>query len=83
MIRELKDKGLKNLIKRIRTDYGLTQDELAEKIYVSRQLISNWEKNNTVPTKDTMDLICKELSISKKHYYLNMDMVEENYLDIA
>ena len=66
MIRELKDKGLKNLIKRIRADYGLTQDELAEKIYVSRQLISNWEKNNTVPTKDTMDLICKELSISKK-----------------
>lgn len=66
MIRELKDKGLKNLIKRIRTDYGLTQDELTEKIYVSRQLISNWEKNNTVPTKDTMDLICKELSISKK-----------------
>lgn len=66
MIRELKDKGLKNLIKRIRTDYGLTQDELAEKIYVSRQLISNWEKNNIVPAKDTMDLICKELSISKK-----------------
>ena len=42
MIRELKGKKIENLIKRIRADYGLTQDELAEKIYVSRQLISNW-----------------------------------------
>lgn len=66
MIRELKGKKIKNLIKRIRTDYELTQDELAEKIYVSRQLVSNWEKNNTVPGKDTMNLICKELNISKK-----------------
>lgn len=36
MIRELKDKRLKNLIKRIRADYELTQDELAERICVSR-----------------------------------------------
>ena len=66
MIRELKEKKIKNLIKRIRTDYELTQDELAEKIYVSRQLVSNWEKNNTVPSPDTINLICKELNISKK-----------------
>lgn len=66
MIRELKGKKIKNLVKRIRTDYDLTQDELAAKIYVSRQLISNWEKNNIIPGKEMMNLICKELNISKR-----------------
>lgn len=31
------------IIKKLRTDKGLTQDELAEKIYVTRTAISKWE----------------------------------------
>lgn len=30
-------------IKEHRTELGLSQDDLAERIYVSRQTISNWE----------------------------------------
>lgn len=30
-------------IKKYRSQAALTQDELAEKIYVTRQTISNWE----------------------------------------
>lgn len=66
MIRELKGKKTKNIVKRIRNDYDLTQDELAVKIYVSRQLISNWEKNNIKPDIEMMNLICKQLNISKR-----------------
>ena len=66
MIRELKGQKVENLVKRIRIDYELTQDELAGKIYVSRQLISNWEKNNIIPSKEMINLICKELNISKR-----------------
>ena len=32
-------------IKKYRTEMGLSQDRLAEKIFVSRQTISNWENN--------------------------------------
>ena len=37
-------------IKRYRTDMNLSQEELAEKIYVTRQTISNWE-NEVSQTK--------------------------------
>ena len=31
-------------IKKLRTAGGLTQDQLAEQLYVTRQTISNWER---------------------------------------
>ena len=34
-------------IKRYRTDMNLSQEELAEKIYVTRQTISNWENDKS------------------------------------
>ena len=35
-------------IKKYRTEMKFSQDELAEKIFVSRQTISNWENNKTI-----------------------------------
>ncbi len=36
-------------IRRYRNSLGLTQDELADKIYVTRQTISNWETGKSYP----------------------------------
>ena len=36
-------------IKRYRAELGLNQDQLAERIYVTRQSISNWENGKTYP----------------------------------
>ncbi|MGN1130496.1 MAG: helix-turn-helix transcriptional regulator, partial [Ruminococcus sp.] len=33
----------KDIILKLRTQKGLSQDELAEKIYVTRQAVSRWE----------------------------------------
>lgn len=33
----------KNMIRRLRTEKGLSQDELAEKLFVTRQAVSRWE----------------------------------------
>lgn len=33
-------------IKKCRNEYALSQDELAEKVFVSRQSISNWENGD-------------------------------------
>ena len=31
-------------IKKLRTGQGMTQDQLAEKLFVTRQTVSNWER---------------------------------------
>ena len=36
-------------IKKYRNELSMSQDELAEKIFVSRQSISNWENDKTYP----------------------------------
>ena len=33
----------KDMIRRLRTEKGLSQDELAEKLFVTRQAVSRWE----------------------------------------
>lgn len=44
-------------LKKLRADNSISQDELAEKIYVSRQTISNWENNKSYPDVKSLLLI--------------------------
>ena len=39
----------KNVIYELRTGKGLSQEELAEKLFVSRQAVSRWETGETIP----------------------------------
>lgn len=43
----------------LRKKYGLSQEQVAEKIGVSRQAVSNWERGTAVPNIETLDLIAK------------------------
>ena len=38
----------KQVILELRTQKGMSQDELAEKVFVSRQAVSRWENGETV-----------------------------------
>ena len=40
---------ISNQIKTRREAMGLSQEQLAEKLYVSRQTISNWERERCLP----------------------------------
>ena len=51
-------------LKKLRTDGGLTQDELAEKIYVTRTAISKWESDRGYPNIDSLKEISKFFSVS-------------------
>ena len=51
-------------IKRYRTEIKLSQDELAEKIFVSRQTISNWENNKNYPDVKSLLLLSSLFSVS-------------------
>ena len=48
----------KDIIYELRTKKGLSQEELADKVFVTRQAVSRWETGETIPNIDTL----KELS---------------------
>ena len=54
----------KEIILELRTKKGLSQDELAEKVYVSRQAVSRWETGETTPNIETLKLLSKLFDVS-------------------
>ena len=52
----------KNIVK-LRKDNNLTQDELAEKLFVTRQTVSNWETCKNYPDLETIVKISDEFNI--------------------
>ena len=51
-------------IKKYRTEMKFSQDELAEKIFVSRQTISNWENDKNYPDVKSLLLISSLFNVS-------------------
>lgn len=54
----------KDVIRELRTKAGLSQDELAEKLFVTRQAVSRWENGETVPNTETLKLLSKLFRVS-------------------
>ena len=54
----------KNVIYELRTEKGLSQEELAEKIFVTRQAVSRWENGETVPNTETLKLLSRLFDVS-------------------
>ena len=54
----------KDVILELRTKKGLSQDELAERVFVTRQAVSRWETGETVPGTETLKLLSKEFNVT-------------------
>ena len=54
----------KDIILELRTKKGLSQEALAEKIFVTRQAVSRWENGETIPNTETLKLLSKEFGVS-------------------
>lgn len=54
----------KNIIFQLRTQKGLSQEELAEKVFVTRQAVSRWETGETTPNTETLKLLSKLFDVS-------------------
>ncbi len=54
----------KQVLFELRTKQGLSQDELAEKVFVTRQAVSRWETGDTVPSIETLKLLSKLYNVS-------------------
>lgn len=50
-----------NNIKKLRTARGLTQDQLAERLFVTRQTISSWERSASHPSLEQLEAIAAAL----------------------
>ena len=50
----------KDVLKNIRVKNSLTQDEMAEKLSVTRQAVSRWENGDSTPNIETL----KQISIA-------------------
>lgn len=54
----------KDILFELRTKNGLSQDQLAEKVFVTRQAVSRWENGDTVPNTDTLKLLSGLFDVS-------------------
>ena len=54
----------KDIIFELRTKNGMSQDELAEKVFVTRQAVSRWENGDTVPNTETLKLLSQLFNVS-------------------
>lgn len=54
----------KEILYALRMKSGMSQDELAEKVFVTRQAVSRWENGETTPGVETLKLLSKFFDVS-------------------
>ena len=54
----------REIILKLREKSGMSQDELAEKLFVTRQAVSRWETGKTTPDIDTLKKLSKLFDVS-------------------
>ena len=54
----------KDVLHELRVKNGLSQDDLAEKVFVTRQAVSRWENGDTVPNTETLKLLSMLFNVS-------------------
>ena len=54
----------KEILLQLRTQKGLSQEELAEQVFVTRQAVSRWENGETTPNTETLKLLSRLFDVS-------------------
>ena len=55
--------ALKDILPELRRERGLTQEQLAKRLYITRQAVSRWETGETTPGIDMTKLIAVTLDV--------------------
>ncbi|GBD61532.1 putative Xre family DNA-binding protein [Tetragenococcus halophilus subsp. halophilus] len=64
MISEGVNMEFKEILLRIRKNRNLSQEEMAERLLITRQAVSRWEMGETIPNIETLKIISKEFDVS-------------------
>lgn len=51
-------------IRQLRSEKGMSQEQLAEALHISRQAVSKWETGESIPDTERVMLLCRVLDIS-------------------
>lgn len=54
----------KDILVQLRTRKGLSQEELAEELFVTRQAVSRWERGETLPNPQTLKALSRLFDVS-------------------
>ena len=54
----------KDILLQLRTTKGLSQEQLAEQVFVTRQAVSRWETGETTPNTETLKLLSNLYDVS-------------------
>ncbi len=52
------------ILKKLREAHRLTQEQLAERVLVTRQAVSRWETGETQPNTETLKLLSREFNVT-------------------
>ena len=61
--------GMGSIIATIRKEQGITQEEMAHKLFVTRQAVSRWETGETSPGIDMVKLICVTFGVPLERFF--------------
>lgn len=68
--------AMKDTIAQIRSEAGITQEQMAHDLFVTRQAVSRWETGETTPGIDMVKLICVTYHVPLERFF---DMPMEYY----
>lgn len=66
----------KDKLKELRLKEGISQYELADKLFVSRSAIAKWENGNGIPSDANLEALCKFFDVSEE-WILDRDDMKE------
>ena len=68
-------------LKKLRTDRGLSQDELAAKIFVTRTAVSKWETKKGYTSNDSLKLIANLFDVTLDELISDDDVESKRIID--
>ena len=78
--------SLSERIKKLRNDNKLTQEQFADKMLVSRSVVSKWEKGTCYPSIDSLKYMSDVFNVSFDDFLSSEEIIDivkdENYNNI-
>ena len=66
------------IIKRLRLEKGINQEQLAEQLHVTRQAVSNWETGKTQPDIETLTQLAAYFDVSVEYLIYGKEPLDES-----
>lgn len=66
-----------------RKEHNLTQEQMAEKLNISKNAVSKWERGLNLPDVSIMQELCKILGITLNELFIGEKIIDEKYKEVA